>query len=160
MDEEPDALHGPRIVPGTYQAKLTVDGKELTRPLIVTMDPRSVATSAELQQQYELGRRMFAEAIRSRRALAQLHSLQEKLAALADQLSAQPTELKTSLSQAQDSIRKTLTGSGARSGNAMGLELAHCEWSRAVIEPCPRKLWPYSKNRMAQQNCSSASGIK
>jgi photosystem II stability/assembly factor-like uncharacterized protein len=125
MDEEPDALHGPRIVPGTYQAKLTVDGKELTRPLIVTMDPRSVATSAELQQQYELGRRMFAEAIRSRRALAQLHSLQEKLAALADQLSAQPTELKTSLSQAQDSIRKTLTGSGARSGNAMGLELAH-----------------------------------
>jgi hypothetical protein len=49
---------GPFVVPGTYQVKLTVDGKTYTQPLEVKMDPRVKITTAELDQQLALGRQI------------------------------------------------------------------------------------------------------
>jgi photosystem II stability/assembly factor-like uncharacterized protein len=45
---------GPFVVPGTYEVRLTVDGKTYKQPLTVAMDPRVKITQAELQQQLEL----------------------------------------------------------------------------------------------------------
>jgi len=131
-DEASGAPRGPRVVPGTYQVKLTVDGKMFTQPLSVTMDPRSTATAAELQQQYELARQMFAEAIRSRQALAELHSVQEALTAVADKLGPQQVALKATVSLIQDGIKKILDGNGARSGDALGLQLASSDIASAL----------------------------
>ena len=50
-DEDYGAPHPPRVVPGNYSLKLTVDGKSYTQPLKVTMDPRSSATPDVLPQQ-------------------------------------------------------------------------------------------------------------
>ena len=47
-DEGYGAPRGPRVTPGQYQVKLTVDGTAFTEPLQVEMDPRSKATAAEL----------------------------------------------------------------------------------------------------------------
>ena len=49
---------GPIVVPGTYTARLTVDGQQQTRSFEVLMDPRVAAdgvTVADLQEQFDLG---------------------------------------------------------------------------------------------------------
>src|SRR5262249_2145832 len=45
---------GPRVVPGTYQVKLTVDGKTLTQSFELKKDPRIRTTLEELVKQYDL----------------------------------------------------------------------------------------------------------
>ncbi|NJD17889.1 MAG: hypothetical protein FIA95_01185 [Gemmatimonadetes bacterium] len=53
----------PRAVPGTYQVRLTVDGKSATQPLELKIDPRLAAdglTVADLQAQYDLALRILA----------------------------------------------------------------------------------------------------
>jgi len=49
---------GPIVVPGTYMARLTVDGQQQTRSFEILMDPRVAAdgvTVADLQEQFDLG---------------------------------------------------------------------------------------------------------
>jgi photosystem II stability/assembly factor-like uncharacterized protein len=45
---------GPVALPGTYQVRLTVGGASETRSFTVKKDPRSTATEADLQQQFDL----------------------------------------------------------------------------------------------------------
>jgi len=47
-------LRGPIAVPGAYQVRLTAGGKAVTRPLRIVADPRSQASAAELQEQFDL----------------------------------------------------------------------------------------------------------
>ncbi len=44
---------GPFVVPGTYEVRLTIDGKTYKQPLTVAMDPRVKITQADLQQQLD-----------------------------------------------------------------------------------------------------------
>lgn len=44
---------GPRVVPGTYQARLTVGDQTATAPFEVKQDPRSTSTTADLKAQYD-----------------------------------------------------------------------------------------------------------
>lgn len=80
-----DALsipHGPRVPPGMYTLRLTVGGKSMERPVHVTMDPRSAATTQVLDQQFELGGSIYRETLASRRAMAELESVETQLNAL------------------------------------------------------------------------------
>jgi len=45
---------GPKVMPGQYQVRLTVDGKSGTAPLEVKLDPRVKVDQADLQKQYDL----------------------------------------------------------------------------------------------------------
>jgi len=52
------AMDGPMVVPGTYTARLTVDGESFDRSFEVLIDPRVAAdgvTVAQLREQFELG---------------------------------------------------------------------------------------------------------
>jgi photosystem II stability/assembly factor-like uncharacterized protein len=53
-DEYGMAAQGPQVLPGTYQVRLTVAGKQYSEPLIVVLDPRSTGTPADLAQQRDL----------------------------------------------------------------------------------------------------------
>jgi photosystem II stability/assembly factor-like uncharacterized protein len=70
---------GPRVVPGQYTVTLTIDGRKMTAPLTVVMDPRSSATQAVLQQQQELGLSIYQDSLSSRKALAEMESVQKEL---------------------------------------------------------------------------------
>jgi photosystem II stability/assembly factor-like uncharacterized protein len=77
MDSDlPDAGSGllrlPRAAPGRYRIVLNVDGKELTRTLDVKMDPRSTATLLALQQQQELGVRIYGGYRKAEQAIAEI----------------------------------------------------------------------------------------
>jgi photosystem II stability/assembly factor-like uncharacterized protein len=122
--DEYGALRGPRVVPGTYTVKLTVDGKTQTQTLKIIMDPRSAATAAELEQQYELGQKMFTEATRMRQAVAEIHSVESRLTTAAEKLSTEQLQLKASVTEEQATIKKILAGTGSHTGDSMGLEQA------------------------------------
>src|SRR5262249_23644212 len=81
-DEEADFRNpsGPKVTPGTYQVRLTVDGETLNQTLEVVMDPRSPASAEVLAQQFQLGRQLFDETLLARRALAEISSVLKRLA--------------------------------------------------------------------------------
>ena len=66
-------------MPGIYTVKLTVDGKALTAPLTVVMDPRVKTTTAGLRQKFEAQRQLASAISRSARAIRQATSLREQL---------------------------------------------------------------------------------
>ncbi len=57
----PPEPEGPLVLPGAYTVTLTVDGKTLTRPLTVGMDPRVSATSKDLAAQHAAARRLAVD---------------------------------------------------------------------------------------------------
>jgi len=48
------SVTGPRAVPGTYQVKLTVDGKTMTESFEVKKDPRLATTQPDFNKQFDL----------------------------------------------------------------------------------------------------------
>jgi hypothetical protein len=51
---------GPAVPPGNYLVKLSANGKSLTQPLTVKMDPRVKASAADLTQQFNLSIRAYS----------------------------------------------------------------------------------------------------
>jgi photosystem II stability/assembly factor-like uncharacterized protein len=118
------APHGPWMQPGAYTVRLTVDGKTTTQPLRIVMDPRSPAAAAELAQQFELGRKIFPDTLRSRQALAEIGSIQKQLSDLQAKL-AEPSALKSAVAQALAEMHQITDGDGEASSGRMGLEKAN-----------------------------------
>ena len=48
------SVNGPSAPPGTYQVRLTVNGKSITQPLVVKRHPLRSATDADLKEQFDL----------------------------------------------------------------------------------------------------------
>ncbi|HLZ98738.1 MAG TPA: hypothetical protein VKP66_12445, partial [Steroidobacteraceae bacterium] len=72
--------HAPRVVPGTYTVELEVNGEHVsTVPLILVKDPRSPATQKQFVQQFETSCMIFRDSLESRRALAEIASVKERL---------------------------------------------------------------------------------
>jgi photosystem II stability/assembly factor-like uncharacterized protein len=122
-DEESDLYHpsGPKVVPGTYQVRLTIDGQSWTQSLKVIMDPRSPATPAILAQQFELAKQIFAETMDARRALAEIGSVQKQLTDAEQTSAAQNTEFKLALMEAQSSLSKIITNKTRSPEQGLGL---------------------------------------
>jgi hypothetical protein len=49
---------GPQALPGTYQVRLTADGKSYTQPFSLVMDPRVPASAQDLEKQFALETRL------------------------------------------------------------------------------------------------------
>jgi photosystem II stability/assembly factor-like uncharacterized protein len=131
-EDEYRTPRGPRAVPGTYQVRLTIDGKTLSQPLKIVMDPRSPATARDLDQQLQLGRQIFTEAISSRQALSEIRSVQKQLSDLEPKVGRDHADLKSAVSQLETEIRKILAGSEDPASNAVGLENASAGLASAL----------------------------
>jgi photosystem II stability/assembly factor-like uncharacterized protein len=73
---------GPFVVPGAYQAKLTVDGKSYTQPITVKEDPRVSVTQADLEKQLALGLEIQASVNSANDAVNEIIGLHAQLEAL------------------------------------------------------------------------------
>jgi photosystem II stability/assembly factor-like uncharacterized protein len=111
-DEESEFRNpsGPKAIPGTYEVRLTVNGRLQEQPLQLVMDPRSVATPQMLQQQLQLGQKIYAETLDTRRALAEIGSLQKQLNDAQKKITSQQSELNAALSDAQQNVQEILSG--------------------------------------------------
>ncbi len=145
-DDDGGTPRGPRVPPGVYSAVLTIDGQTFTQPLTVAMDPRVTATTAALVQQFDLGQRIYADTLNSRKALAEAQSAQQQLKALAS-----PDLTKG----VQESIGKILDGDA-------GLARANSELSQAlqVVESGhgPAPATALDLYRQARSAASAAEG--
>jgi photosystem II stability/assembly factor-like uncharacterized protein len=110
-DEESSAPAGPRVPPGRYEIRLTATGKMYLKPLTVRMDPNSPATQWTLLQQFTLGRKMYAETLVSRQALAEITSVQAQLTRMRGTLGGAHPDILRSLDGALAAIDKILKGS-------------------------------------------------
>jgi photosystem II stability/assembly factor-like uncharacterized protein len=111
VDEESEYRNprGPKIVPGVYQVRLTVDGQTQTQPLKVVMDPRSPATLNVLQRQLQLGKQIYAEVLKARRTLTEISLVQKQLADAETKIDKQNPALKSALANAQSELSTILT---------------------------------------------------
>ncbi len=81
-DDDDDAAGvpaGPKVPPGIYTVKLTVDSKTMQQPLRITMDPRSSATQQVLEAQYALARQIYALERQGRQAMAELEGVENQI---------------------------------------------------------------------------------
>lgn len=121
-DEGYGAPRGPRVTPGQYRVKLAVDGAAFEQTLQVQMDPRSKATTAELDQQQSLALEIFGEVRRGRQSLAELRAAGIGLGKLKEQLQGKPA-LLTQVQALETAIGAIEKGSKA-APETMGLESA------------------------------------
>jgi len=78
------APNAPWVPPGTYTVKLTVNGKTLSQPLTVRMDPRVKTPAAVLSQQSALSKQMYDAVLESQAALRQMRGLRAQVKPLQD----------------------------------------------------------------------------
>ncbi|HEX2224598.1 MAG TPA: glycosyl hydrolase, partial [Thermoanaerobaculia bacterium] len=75
-----DPTSGPSALPGTYTARLTVDGKTLTTPVQVVQDPRFQVAEADLAEQLRFSLEVQDAISRTTRAVTRLRTLRKQLA--------------------------------------------------------------------------------
>ena len=73
-------VNAPWVAPGTYSVRLTADGKSMTQPIVVKLDPR-VKVTPEVQQIFTLTTQMEDNARRAADAYKEARALAEKVQA-------------------------------------------------------------------------------
>jgi len=147
---------GPRVAPGIYKIKLTVDGLVFMQNLKVEMDPRSPATRAELDEQQQLALEIFAELRRTLRALDEINEVKRRLgdaksqpARIHPELLTQVTSLEAAITNIEDGHKTPIAISGlnaARAGLAAALR---------VVEGGDRSV-PSQASELYQQSATEA----
>lgn len=99
---------GPTAVPGKYQAKLTVAGKEYTVAFEIKEDPRVSVTQADLEKQLDFGLKLRDRLSEAHRAVNEMKEVQSQLATLKKRLS---DDLRNKeLVTAMDDLNKKIEG--------------------------------------------------
>jgi photosystem II stability/assembly factor-like uncharacterized protein len=92
---------GPNALPGNYTVRLTVDGKTSDSALVVKMDPRVKASSAELRKKFQTESHLASMVSDSTKALQQGESIRAQL----DKLNSQSnSRLKSSVEDFQKKL--------------------------------------------------------
>ncbi len=161
-DEGFGAPHGPRVAPGTYEVKLTVDGNSFTQPLKIEMDPRAQATTAELDEQLRVGLEIFGDVRLSRKTLAEMESVKKRLGALKSQPAAKSPQLQTQIADLEARITKIQRGDKSTPGEISGLESANAGLSAAlrVVETSDRALPSQAIELYRQADQAAKTGIE
>jgi photosystem II stability/assembly factor-like uncharacterized protein len=88
--DTPELPQGIFVLPGTYQVRLTADGKTVTQPLKVAMDPRVKTPPADLLAQHEMYAAVSQALARVTDAQEQIAEISTRLKALDGELAARP----------------------------------------------------------------------
>jgi photosystem II stability/assembly factor-like uncharacterized protein len=81
---------GPRLAPGSYQVKLTVDGKSYTQPFEIKADPRLTTTSSDYAKQLELNLKIRDKLTETHNAIIQIRDVRKQVEDLLKRLAGQP----------------------------------------------------------------------
>ncbi|MGH9971482.1 MAG: WD40/YVTN/BNR-like repeat-containing protein [Pyrinomonadaceae bacterium] len=81
---------GPRTVPGSYQVKLTVDGKTMTERFEVKPDPRLSASQSDYAKQLELALRIRDKLTETHNAILQIRDVRKQVEDLLKRVKDQP----------------------------------------------------------------------
>jgi photosystem II stability/assembly factor-like uncharacterized protein len=98
---------GPHIVPGTYQVKLTVEGKTMTETFEVKPDPRLTTTAADYAKQLDLSLKIRDKLTETNNAIIQIRDVRKQVQDLLTRLRGQPNFSR--LSDAGTALNRNLT---------------------------------------------------
>jgi hypothetical protein len=107
---------GPRVVPGSYQVKLTVDGATLIEGFEVKPDPRLSATAADYAKQLELGLKIRDKITEAHNAIIQIRDVRKQVEDLLKRVKDQPnfkvindaaTVLNKNLTEIEETLYQT-----------------------------------------------------
>ena len=102
----PRTPQGPLALPGTYTVRLKANGKTLTAPLTVKMDPRVTASRAELENLFRVESQLAGLVNDSARAALEAHSAREQIEKLTKNAGADTKESLESQGKALDALLK------------------------------------------------------
>ncbi len=74
---------GPMVPPGSYQVRLTAEGKSYTAPLELKLDPRVKVSNEDVEKQSELGRKIVAQVSEIHEAIASIREVRLQTRGLA-----------------------------------------------------------------------------
>ncbi|MDQ2936681.1 MAG: glycosyl hydrolase [Acidobacteriota bacterium] len=109
-------MRGPRVAPGMYQVRLTVDGKTMTQSFEVKPDPRLATSPADYAKQLELGLKIRDKVTETHNAIIQIRDVRKQVDDLLKRVAGQPsfkvvndaaTTLKKNLSAVEESLYQT-----------------------------------------------------
>ena len=106
-------MRGPRIVPGTYQVKVTVDGKTMVENFEVKPDPRLSTTEADYAKQFELQLKIRDKLTETHNAIVQIRDVRKQVDDLLKRVKDQPNfkiinDAASGLNQKMSAIEETL----------------------------------------------------
>ena len=81
---------GPKVSPGSYQVKLTVDGKTLSQNFEIKTDPRLTTSPADYARQVELGLKIRDKLSETNAAITQIRDVRKQVEDLLKRLTGQP----------------------------------------------------------------------
>jgi photosystem II stability/assembly factor-like uncharacterized protein len=82
---------GPKLAPGTYQVKLTVEGKSLTQSFEIKADPRLTTTASDYAKQLELGLKIRDKLSETHNAIIQIREVRRQVEDLLKRVAGQPS---------------------------------------------------------------------
>jgi photosystem II stability/assembly factor-like uncharacterized protein len=155
------APRGPRVVPGTYQLKLTVDGNTFTQPLKLSMDPRAQVTPAELNDQQRVALEIFNEVRDARKTLAEIGAIKKRIAELPAQSLTKHQDTLAALTSLNSQIEKIERGEKAEPGTITGLAAAVTGLSAAlrVVEGSDRAIPSQAMDLFQEADRAAKAGI-
>jgi photosystem II stability/assembly factor-like uncharacterized protein len=71
--------NGPMALPGTYQVRLTVDGKSQTQPLVIRKHPLRNTPDADMQQQFALALQIRDKVSEANTAVIQIRKIKDEM---------------------------------------------------------------------------------
>ncbi len=80
VHDTPLSINSIWAAPGRYTAKLTVDGKSYSQPLVLKMDPRVKTPPLGLQQQFTLSKALYDDVLSAQETIEQIRAFRERLA--------------------------------------------------------------------------------
>jgi photosystem II stability/assembly factor-like uncharacterized protein len=107
---------GPRVVPGMYQVRLTVDGKTMTENFEIKPDPRLSTSAADFARQLEFGLKIRDKVSQMHDAIIQIRDVRKQVDDLLKRVAGQPgfkvindaaTNLKKELGSVEESLYQT-----------------------------------------------------
>ncbi len=157
-DDDARAPGGPKVPPGNYTLRLNVDGTSLDRPLHIVMDPRSPATTAVLDQQFTLAESIYAQVLQSRKAMAELESVDSRLKKLTS-ASDTPEDLKSAIRTAQAKLAGIRNGTGSADAPGLAAAASGLGTVLRVVESGDRESPASALEIFGQMKKASAEGI-
>ena len=109
-------MRGPRVVPGAYQVRLTVDGKTTSQNFEVKPDPRLATSAGDYAKQLEFGLRIRDKVSETHNAIIQIREVRKQVDDLLKRVTGQPSfnvindaasNLKKKLAAVEESLYQT-----------------------------------------------------
>jgi hypothetical protein len=108
--------NGPMVLPGTYQVRLTVDGKAQTQALVVTKHPLRDISDADLVAQWDIATRIRDKVNEANNAVIRIRRIKTDIAERAkdgpQEVQAAAEQLSKSLSVVEEDIYQVRNQSG------------------------------------------------